>query len=92
MPMAGVFAAALAVRQVFACVSTSRDIRGRDATVSLWTPWEPVDEIGKGPLRFDLPNKIWLLGLGHLGQAFVWNLASCPAKPSGSPFCKTIKG
>ncbi|MBX9649289.1 MAG: hypothetical protein K2X57_19795 [Xanthobacteraceae bacterium] len=73
-PLAGIFAGAIAVRQIFACVLAGRDIRPRDTAVSLWTPWEPLkmDEIG--PERFDVPDKLWLLGLGHLGQAFVWNL------------------
>ncbi|MGN8546966.1 hypothetical protein ACQPTN_20045 [Bradyrhizobium sp. 13971] len=72
LPLSGVFAGAVAVRQVFACVLAGRDIRARDTTVSLWTPWLPasMDEIG--PERFDVPDKLWLLGLGHLGQAFVW--------------------
>jgi hypothetical protein len=74
LSLSGVFAGAVAVRQVFACVLAGRDIRARDATVSLWTPWQPasMDEIG--PERFDVPDKLWLLGLGHLGQAFVWTL------------------
>ena len=73
-PIAGIFAGAVAVRQIFACVLAERDIRPRDTTISLWTPWEPakMDEIG--PERFDIPDKLWLLGLGHLGQAFVWTL------------------
>ncbi len=80
---AGIFAAALAVRQVFACVLAGRDIPGRDVTVSLWRPWEHVDPIAKGPARFDVPDKLWLLGLGHLGQAFVWNLCFLPGKAEG---------
>ena len=74
LPLAGVFAGAIAVRQVFACVVANRNVPPRDATVSLWTPWERVDRSENGPERFDVPDKLWLLGLGHLGQAFVWNL------------------
>jgi hypothetical protein len=74
LPLAGVFAGALAVRQVFACVVANRNLPPRDATVSLWMPWEPVDRSVNRPERFDVPDKLWLLGLGHLGQAFVWNL------------------
>jgi hypothetical protein len=74
LPTAGVFAAAIAVRQVFACVLASHDIPERDVSICLWTPWERIDPIAKGPARFDVPDKVWLLGLGHLGQAFVWNL------------------
>jgi hypothetical protein len=74
LPLAGVFAGAAAVRQVFAGVLAGRNIRERDVTVSLWTPWDHADLAAKGPERFDVPDKLWLLGLGHLGQAFVWNL------------------
>lgn len=79
LPMAGVFAGAAAVRQVFACVLAGRNIRERDVTVSLWTPWDLADLAANGPERFDVPDKLWLLGLGHLGQAFVWNLCFLPA-------------
>lgn len=74
LALSGVFAGAVAVRQVFACVLAGRDIRPRDTTVSLWTPWQPANIEDVGPERFDVPDKLWLLGLGHLGQAFVWTL------------------
>jgi hypothetical protein len=79
-----VFAGAIAVRQVFACVVANRNVPRRDATVSLWTPWERVDIGVNGPERFDVPDKLWLLGLGHLGQAFVWNI--CLLGGSGDRF------
>lgn len=78
LALAGVFAAAIAVRQVFACVLTGLDLPARDVSVSLWTPWEPVDPVARGPARFDVPDKLWLVGLGHLGQAYVWNLCLMP--------------
>jgi hypothetical protein len=74
LPLAGVFAGALAVRQVFAGVVAGRDLPPRDVSVSLWTPWEKVDPVARGPLRFDVPDKLWLVGLGHLGQSYCWNL------------------
>jgi hypothetical protein len=78
LPMAGIFAAAVAVRQVFACVLANRDILPRDVSVSLWRPWEPIDRVARGPERFDVPDKLWLVGLGHLGQAYIWNLCFLP--------------
>lgn len=78
LSIAGVFAGALAMRQVFACVLAGRDVNARDATVSLWTPWEKAVPSQRGPERFDVPDKLWLLGLGHLGQAYVWNLCFLP--------------
>lgn len=74
--VAGVFAGALAVRQVFATVRRAGEAP-QDATVSLWEPWIPDPE-DPGPARFTAPNAIWFAGLGHLGQAFVWNLLWLP--------------
>lgn len=74
LALAGAFAGALAVRQVFACAVAGRNVLPRDETVSLWSPWTEVKDGDLGPERFDVPDKLWLLGLGHLGQAFVWNL------------------
>ena len=72
--LAGVFAAAVAIRQVFACVLANRTIRTRDVTVDLWEPWTAADHRRTGPDKFDVPDRLWFLGLGHLGQGFVWNL------------------
>jgi hypothetical protein len=74
LALSGVFSAALAVRQVFACVLAGKPLRARDSTVSLWTPWLPADHTNIGPECFDVPDQFWFLGLGHLGQGFVWNL------------------
>jgi hypothetical protein len=74
LALAGTFAGALAVRQVFACAVAGRNVLPRDETVSLWSPWTEAKDEETGPERFDVPDKLWLLGLGHLGQAFVWNL------------------
>lgn len=74
--LAGMFAGALAVRQIFATVRGGG--RSRDATVSLWEPWRVADLDEAGPRCFTMPNKLWLVGLGHLGQAFVWALLSLP--------------
>ncbi len=66
------------MRHVFACVLAGRDVNARDATVSLWAPWDSAAPPQHGPERFDVPDKLWLLGLGHLGQAYVWNLCFLP--------------
>jgi hypothetical protein len=76
--LAGIFAGAVAVRQVFAGVLAGRVLRGRDVTLNLWAPWQAPAYAENGPERFDVPDKVWLLGLGHLGQAFVWNLCFLP--------------
>ena len=74
LALSGVFSGAIAVRQVFACVLAGHNIPERDVSVSLWTPWQPANSSEIGPENFDMPDKLWLLGLGHLGQAYVWNL------------------
>jgi hypothetical protein len=80
LALSGVFAAALAIRQIFACVLAGKTLRTRDATVSLWSPWTPADRGDIGPENFDVPDQFWFLGLGHLGQGFVWNLCLLGSK------------
>lgn len=74
LALSGAFAAALAVRQVFACVLAGKTLRARNATISLWSPWAQAEGTNAGPERFDVPDQLWFLGLGHLGQGYVWNL------------------
>ena len=74
--LAGMFAGALAVRQVFAHVLGG--LPPREETVSLWEPSVPAKPDEIGPIGCTVPGKLWLLGLGHLGQAFVWGLLSLP--------------
>lgn len=77
LPLSGVFAGALAVRQVFAWVLRGPAFHPRDVAVSLWAPWE-ASATDSGPTRFTAPDALWLVGLGHLGQAYVWNLLTLP--------------
>lgn len=78
LALSGVFAGALAVRQVFAAMRAGLEHRAQDATVSLWEPWGEPDLAVRGPSRFTGPSDLWMVGLGHLGQAFVWNLLHLP--------------
>jgi hypothetical protein len=80
LALAGVFAAALAMRQIFACVLAAKSMRPRDAIVSLWTPWETATRENRGAECYDVPDHLWFLGLGHLGQGFIWNLCLLGAK------------
>lgn len=80
LALAGVFAAALAMRQIFTCVLAAKTLRARDTTVSLWAPWEAADRNASGPESFDVPDHLWFLGLGHLGQGFIWNLCLLGAR------------
>jgi len=78
--LGGVFAGGLAVCRAFMSVA---QISNRDATepigLSLWRPdicW--LSDGGTGPILRELPEKLWLLGLGHLGQAYTWTLGLLP--------------
>ena len=79
MPLAGVVAGALAVSEIFQNLLGSRTAASRDVGLSLWRPdlpWQSMEAAGPS-LQF-LPSKIWLLGLGHLGQANAWSLGCLP--------------
>lgn len=79
-PLAPAIAAAACVGEVFAWHAGDHDMAGRRASgLSAWNPG--VDWMAPDPsepvLRF-LPTHLWLIGLGNLGQAFAWVLASLP--------------
>ena len=79
---AGILAGALGVSEAFQFVRGGNDEVGRrDVGLSLWQPetetrWLAADELGP-PLE-RLPSRAWLIGLGHLGQAFLWTLGLMP--------------
>jgi hypothetical protein len=78
--LGGVFAGALGVARAFL---TSSAICHREITepvgLSLWRPDLPwSDPEASGPELNALPTKLWLLGLGHLGQAYGWTLGLLP--------------
>jgi hypothetical protein len=80
MPLTAVAAAALAVSQAFQHVVDAVPTDYEPAGISLWAPaqvnWESRDS--DGPVLQVLPSSTWLLGLGHLGQAFAWCLSLLP--------------
>ncbi len=78
--LGGVFAGAFAVAQAFlnAAEISHREI-SEQVGLSLWRPdlyW--LDANAAGPPLHSLPAKLWLLGLGHLGQAYGWTLGLLP--------------
>lgn len=99
-PIAGVMSGSLAVGLGFLKV-TGIDILAAENSVliSLWRPdlnWKDNEAIG--PKLEYLPQKYWILGLGHLGQAHLWNIGFLPY-PDEQPaqlllqdFDKVIKG
>jgi hypothetical protein len=79
-PLAGVLAAALAASELFLEFAELNIAAGRRAIgLSLWRPDLAIDDaraVGV-PVQF-LPQDLWLLGLGHLGNAYIWALATLP--------------
>lgn len=74
-PLAGIAAGALAVGKAFEAE------RGR--TLDLYVEidlWPVTSENGAAPgfAEIFLPGAIWLIGLGNLGQAFLWALTALP--------------
>lgn len=78
-PLSGVAAGALAVREIFANRIGQTRAGKRASTISLWEPWRPADEAEDGPALVALAAKLWFVGLGHLGQGYLWSLALLPA-------------
>jgi hypothetical protein len=81
--LSGVLAGALAVSESFQHVRGNVVAGRRDVGLSLWRPdldWR--DPVAVGLACPYLPSRLWMLGLGHLGQAYCWALGFLPyAKP-----------
>jgi hypothetical protein len=80
IPTAGIFAGGLGVALAFLRVSRMEIAAGdRSTGLSLWRPDLDWLEAGAaGPPVKLLPRKYWLLGLGHLGQAYLWHIGLLP--------------
>jgi hypothetical protein len=82
-PPAGILAAALGISETFQQQLGAVTPGRRDVGISLWRPdldWRANE--AAGPLLQYLPAALWLLGLGHLGQAYAWTIGMLPyAKP-----------
>jgi hypothetical protein len=79
MPLAGALAGSIAVSECFQRAIGNELACRRSTGIALWRPgsdWmEP--ELSGPPLSY-LPRSLWLLGLGHLGQAYCWLLGFLP--------------
>lgn len=78
-PVSGVAAGGLAVSEAFGHIRGSVAAGRRDIGMSLWRSdrsWAEPEAVGPA-LRY-LPTRLWLLGLGHLGQAYLWTLGFLP--------------
>ena len=79
MALAGVAAGALGISELFQNELGATLPAHRDIGISLWRPdlgWRHPDATGPG-LAY-VPTNLWLLGLGHLGQAYAWSLGLLP--------------
>jgi len=77
-PLAGVFAGALGVREVFATVLGYPRCGSRVSLVSLWEPGTNPETASDGPGVAYISPKLWFIGLGHLGQGLLWCLGLLP--------------
>lgn len=88
-PLAGVAAAALGVNEAFLHVRGDLPDAGHRAVgISLWNPLAIADwraGAHRGPPLKYLPSSLWLVGLGHLGQAYAWALGMLPYPDDGRP-------
>lgn len=82
MALSPMLAAALAINEAFLHVSGESPFAGkRNTGIDLWNlsrsaDWMSSDESAPD-LRY-LPSNLWLIGLGHLGQAYLWGLGLLP--------------
>ena len=84
---AGVLAGSLAISEAFQFVRGRNALAGhRSVGLSLWQPDSKVswlNEKDSGPVLEILPSRLWLIGLGHLGQAYLWTLGFLPYSDPG---------
>ncbi len=80
--IAPALSAAACAAEAFAFHAGDHPMAGRRATgLSLWKPsadW--LVGCDDEPTLAYLPSKLWLIGLGNLGQAYAWLLATLPYK------------
>jgi hypothetical protein len=85
MALSAMLSAALAVNEAYLYVSQRSPAAGRRMVgMSLWNLAEQdwLEDDAAPVLRF-LPSRLWLIGLGHLGQAYLWALALLPYRRRG---------
>ena len=83
---AAVLAGALAASEAFSMLRGDVEAGHRSVGLSLWRPdrscdWRTAEP--DEPETVALPTSLWILGLGHLGQALLWTLLMCPYRKPG---------
>jgi hypothetical protein len=83
--LSGVLAGALAISELFTSFADLSIEAGRRAVgLSLWRPDLDInDPTALGAQVEFLPREFWALGLGHLGNAYLWSLATLPYLEAG---------
>lgn len=82
---AGVLAGALAVSEIFQHLRGSNPMAcRRQIGLNLWRPGQDWRKGDAGPALSRLPSALWLIGLGNLGQAYLWTLGLLPYDDQGS--------
>lgn len=78
--LAGILAAALGISELFlSFAEISLEARRRPVALSLWRPdLDQSHPDAIGPVVEWLPADLWVLGLGHLGNAYLWALGTLP--------------
>ncbi len=80
MPLSPVLAAACCAAEAFAFHANDHAMAGRRPLgMSLWNPTADwlVNNVLEPNIAW-LPSQLWLIGLGNLGQAYAWVLATLP--------------
>lgn len=86
MQLAPAVAAAACIAEVFAHHAADHPMAGkRTAGLSLWMPGRDwmLEDLAEPALAY-LPSRLWLIGMGNLGQAFAWLLTSLPYANRGA--------
>ena len=84
-PLSGILAASLGVSEAFQNLRGNAVAGRRSTGLSLWEPlcdWRDRHAYGEPCLY--LPKRLWLIGLGHLGQAYAWALSFLPYEDRSS--------
>jgi hypothetical protein len=89
-PLGGIAGAALAVGTIFLKVAGfDYSIGSERYGISLWRLNERwFEQSAQGPAPESFPSSLWILGLGHLGQAYSWVIGLLPFKNPGEVFIK----
>jgi hypothetical protein len=85
--LSGVLAGALAISEMFLSFAEVTVAAGRRTVgLSLWRPDLPISDPSALGVQVEvLPRDLWVLGLGHLGNAYLWALAALPyAQPDAT--------